>query len=98
MKFMITWDIAEDKWLPILKMWSSMTPQQRADGGPGVQDPRPLARHGGPQGRSNSRSDRPRRGYAGQWNPHMGLAIAPVMDDEELAVVGKQIVEANGVQ
>ena len=34
--------------------------------------------------------------YAGQWNPHMALAIAPVMDDEESAIVGKQIVEANG--
>ena len=37
MKFMGKWTIHQDKWLPILKQWSSMTPQQRADAGPGVK-------------------------------------------------------------
>ncbi len=98
MKFMVTWDIAEDKWLPILKMWSGMTPQQRADGGPGVKilgrwhDM--AARKGVAILEATDLAATMR--YAGQWNPHMALAIAPVMDDEESAIVGKQIVEANG--
>jgi hypothetical protein len=29
MKFMGKWTIDQDKWLPVLKQWSSMTPQQR---------------------------------------------------------------------
>ena len=33
---MATWSIQDDKWLAILKLWASMTPQQRADGGSGV--------------------------------------------------------------
>src|SRR5215510_6143224 len=37
MKFMVTWSIREDKWLSILKLWSEMTPQQRADGSAGVK-------------------------------------------------------------
>ncbi len=27
MKFMINWSIDEDKWLPVLKKWVSMSPQ-----------------------------------------------------------------------
>ena len=37
MKFMGKWTIQQDKWLPILKQWASMTPEQRADAGPGVK-------------------------------------------------------------
>ena len=37
MKFMVRWSIREDRWLSILKLWSEMTPQQRADGGSGVK-------------------------------------------------------------
>ena len=37
MKFMVKWSIRENNWLPILNLWSEMTPQQRADGGAGVK-------------------------------------------------------------
>lgn len=32
----VPWSIQDDKWLAILKLWASMTAQQRADGGAGV--------------------------------------------------------------
>ena len=37
MKFMINWNIPEDKWLPVLKKWISMSPQERANTGDGVK-------------------------------------------------------------
>src|SRR5262249_39283575 len=37
MKFRTSWRIEQDKWLPILKKWPSLTPEQRADLGPGVK-------------------------------------------------------------
>ena len=37
MKFRVTWSIHTDKWLPLLKKWVSMFPQQRADAGDGVK-------------------------------------------------------------
>ena len=35
-KFMVSWSIDQDKWLPILDKWASMTPEERADAGEGV--------------------------------------------------------------
>ena len=37
MKFRANWRIEQDKWLPILKSWVSLTAEQRADVGPGVK-------------------------------------------------------------
>jgi hypothetical protein len=98
MKFMVIWSVKQDKWLPVMKKWSGMTPQDRANAGPGVKI----------VGRWHDLAER--RGvaifeatdlaalnrYAGQWNPFMDLDISPVLDDEESAAVGKQIVAANG--
>ncbi len=33
MKFMVNWSIDQDKWIPILKLWDSLTPEQRSDAG-----------------------------------------------------------------
>jgi hypothetical protein len=93
MKFMATWSIEQDKWLPILKKWSSMTPKERADAGAGVKI----------IGRWHEMAGR--RGvivveatdiaavyrYTGQWNPFMDIDIAPVVDDEESAAIAKTI-------
>lgn len=97
MKFMARWSIREDKWLPILKLWSQMTPQQRADGGEGVKI---LGRWHDLASRSGvvileATDLAAALRYAGQWNPHMDLDLVPVMDDEESAAVAKQIVAAN---
>jgi hypothetical protein len=97
MKFMAKWSIQQDKWLPILKKWSSMTPQERANAGDGVKiigrwhDV--AARTGVLIMESNSLAAVQR--YAGQWNPYMDIELAPVLDDEESAAVGKQIVADN---
>src|SRR5712691_11052177 len=37
MKFRINWSITEDKWLPVLKKWIEMSPQERANTGDGVK-------------------------------------------------------------
>jgi hypothetical protein len=37
MKFLAKWKIEQDKWLPILNKWISMTPQERANAGDGVK-------------------------------------------------------------
>jgi len=94
---MAKWSIREDKWLPILKLWSEMTPQQRADGGAGVKI---LGSWHDMAGRSGvaileATDLAAALRYAGQWNPHMDMDIVPVVDDEESATVAKQVVAAN---
>ena len=37
MKFMVSWSIDQENWLPILKKWAGMTPEERADAGEGVK-------------------------------------------------------------
>lgn len=97
MKFMAKWQIQEDKWLPILKLWSGMTPQQRADGGSGVKL---LGRWHDMASRSGvvileADDLAAALRYAGQWNPHMDMVLVPVVDDEESAAIAKQVVAAS---
>ena len=33
--------------------------------------------------------------YTGQWNPYMDIELVTVLDDEETAAVGRQIVADN---
>ena len=97
MKFMVRWSIREDKWLSILKLWSEMTPQQRADGGAGVKILgrwHDLAARGGVAILEATDLAAALR-YAGQWNPHMDMVLVPVVDDEESAVIAKQVVAAS---
>ena len=37
MKFMVNWSIGEENWLSLLEVFSSMTPEQRADVGEDVK-------------------------------------------------------------
>jgi hypothetical protein len=97
MKFLGKWKIEQDKWLPILNKWISMTPQERANAGDGVKiigrwhDI--AARTGVIVVESNDISAVAR--YIGQWNPYMEVELSPVVDDEESAAVGRQIVADN---
>jgi hypothetical protein len=94
MKFMVIWSIEQDKWLPVLKKWSSMTPQERANMGSGVKMIgrwHDLARRKG-VGVWEATDLAALHRYLGQWNPFMDVDIAPVLDDEESAAVGKTIV------
>jgi len=97
MKFMARWQIREEKWVPILKLWSCLTPQQRADGGTGVKI---LGRWHDMAARSGvvvleAADLAAALRYAGQWNPHMDIDLVPVVDDEESAGIAKQIVAAS---
>ena len=37
MKFLVTWKIPTDKWHQVLKTFTSMSPKERVDAGPGVK-------------------------------------------------------------
>jgi hypothetical protein len=94
MKFMVRWSIEQDRWLAILSKWGAMTPRDRANVGKGVKmigrwhDM--AARTGMAIFEANDLAAVHR--YLGQWNPFLDLHIAPVLDDEESAVVAKSIV------
>lgn len=95
MKYLVKWKIDQDKWIPILKTWTSMTAKQRADVGTGVRmigrwhDV--AAREGVLVLESNDLAAVQR--YVGKWNPYMDIAVAPVLDDEESVPVCMGIIE-----
>jgi len=98
MKFMGKWTIDQDKWLPVLKQWSSMTPQQRADAGPGVKILGRWHDFASRTGVIIMESDDivAVQRYLGRWNPHMDIELVPVLDDEESAAGAKQTLADNG--
>jgi hypothetical protein len=97
MKFMINWSIDEDKWLPVLKKWTSMSPQERANTGEGVKMIGRWIDMAGRTGvlivESNDLAAVHR--YVGLWNPYMDIDLTPVVDDEESAAIGRQIIADN---
>jgi hypothetical protein len=97
MKFMATWSIPQDKFLPILKRWISMSPQDQANAGEGVKIIGRWHDVGGRSGvaifESNDIAAVAR--YLGRWNPHMDISISPVLDDAEVTVVSRHIVADN---
>jgi hypothetical protein len=94
MKFMVSWSIDQDKWFPVLQQWDSMTPEQRADAGEGVtiigRWHEMTSRTGVAIVESSDASAVHR--YLCQWNPHMDMDIAPVLDDEECSAAVKTIL------
>ena len=94
MKFLCTWNISQDKWIPVLKMFTSMSPKERADAGEGVKivgrwhDV--AARTGVVIFEADDLMAVQR--YALRWNPYMQITIAPVVDDEEAASVYRHLV------
>lgn len=94
---MANYSFAQEKWLPVLKKWTSMSPQERADAGDGVKI---LGRWHDLAGRKGvaifeAENLAPVQRYIGQWNPHMEIDLAAVVDDEELAAIGRQIIADN---
>lgn len=99
MKFMVSWNIDQDKWLPILKKWASMTPEERADAGEGVKIIgrwHDTASRGGVAIFEATDLMALHR-YLGQWNPSMDMEVAPVLDDEETATLGQALIDDHGV-
>jgi len=97
MKFVGTYAVSEDKWLPVLKKWVSMSPKERTEAGEGVEiigrwhDM--AARTGVVVFQSDNLAAVQR--YAGLWNPYMEIRLVPVVDDEESAAVARQILADN---
>lgn len=95
MKYLVKWKIAQEKWIPVLKTWTSMTPNQRADVGASVRmigrwhDV--AARQGVLILESNDLASVQK--YVGKWNPHMDIEVTPVFDDEESVPVCLSIIE-----
>ena len=92
---MVSWSIDQDKWIPILEKWNSMTPQQHADAGEGVTI---LGRWHEMAGRTGvailEASDAIAvHRYLNQWNPHMDMDVAPVLDDEECTKAVEAILQ-----
>ena len=97
MKFRINWSIPQDKWLPVLKTWIAMSPQERANTGDGVKF---IGRWHDMSSRTGvliveSNDIAAVQRYVGKWNPHMEVDIAPVVDDEESAAIARQVVADN---
>jgi hypothetical protein len=99
MKFMVTWQIDQDKWFDVLGVWSSMTPEQRVDAG---DDAKIIGRWHNMAARSGvaiveaSNASALFR-YLGQWNPHMDMEVSPVLDDEESVALSKATLGDHGV-
>ena len=94
MKFMVSWRLHDDKRTAVLEAWSSLTPEQRADVGEGVKKIgrwHDLAAGMGVLIVETTDLIALNR-YLGQWNPVLDLEVVPVLDDEESAAAGKQIL------
>ena len=95
MKFRVNWRIEQDKWLPIMKKWASLTPQQRADVGQGVKLIGRWHDTGGRTGVAlfELTDVLALNRYLARWNPFMDLDVAPVVDDEEAAALARLTLE-----
>jgi hypothetical protein len=99
MKYMVSWSIDQDNWLPILKKWAKMTAKERADVGRGVKM---IGRWHDTASRSGvaimqAKDIRDLYRYIGQWNPFMEIDVSPVLDDAESARLAKETVRFHGV-
>ena len=95
MKFMVTWSIDQDEWIPVLEKWASLTPEQQMDAGEGVKI---LGRWHELTSRTGvailEASDAAAvHRYLCQWNPHMDMDVAPVLDDEECTGAVRAILQ-----
>ena len=93
MKFMITYSYPADKFLPVLKAWGALTPQERANAGDGVKKighwHDGIGRRAFAVVETDDLAAVTR--WVGGWN-HLGDAtITPVVDNEESGEVAQQI-------
>ena len=94
MKFMVSWSINYEQWLPILEKFAGMTPEQRADVGDGVKM---IGRWHDTASRTGvaimeTTDLTALHRYLNQWNPFLDLDVAPVLDDEETAALAKGVL------
>ncbi len=93
MKFMVHWSIDQDKWMPILELWGSLSAEERADAGEGATILGRWHDTGGRTGVAIIEADdlSALHLYLSQWNPHMDMDITPVLDDEESAALARAV-------
>ena len=94
MKFMVNWSIGEENWLSLLEVFSSMTPEQRADVG---EDVKMIGRWHEPTSKTGvaimeTTNLAALNRYLNMWNPFIEVEVAPVLDDEETAALSKEIL------
>jgi hypothetical protein len=94
MKFMVNWSIGEENWLSVLEVFSSMTPEQRADVG---EDVKMIGRWHEPTSKTGvaimeTTNLAALNRYLNMWNPFMEVEVVPVLDDEETAALSKEIL------
>lgn len=97
MKFLVTWSVDQSKWIPVLEKWASMTPEQQMDAGPGVKI---LGRWHELTSRTGvaiveSSDAAAVHKYLNQWNPHMDMDVAPVLDDADCTAAVKAILASH---
>jgi hypothetical protein len=97
MKFRCDWAIPHDTWLPVLKKFTSMSPQEQVNAGEGVKI---LGRWHDVASRTGVvifEADDPAavQRYLGLWNPYMEIDLTPVLDDGEATAVYRQIIADN---
>jgi hypothetical protein len=97
MKFMATWNIPQDKLLPVLKTWIAMSPQEQSNAGEGVAIIGRWFDAAARKGVLIFESDDlvAVQRYIGKWNQHMDNDLVPVLDDAEATVLARQIVADN---
>ena len=94
MKFKVEWSMGCEAYLDILNVFSSMTPEQRADTGDSVKLIGRWHETASKTGVAIMETtdlaalDR----YLNQWNPLMKVEVAPVLDDEETAALAKGVL------
>ena len=94
MKFMVSWSVNHEQWLPILEKFVGMTPEQRADVG---DDVKMIGRWHDTNSRTGvaimeTTDLAALNRYLGQWNAFIDLNVAPVLDDEETAALAKDVL------
>ena len=94
MKFKVEWSMGCEGYLDILNVFSSMTPEQRADVGDGVTM---IGRWHDMNSRSGvaimeTTDLTALNRYLNRWNPFMELEVVPVLDDEETAALAKDVL------
>ena len=94
MKFKVEWSMGCEAYLDILNVFSSMSPEQRADVGDGVTM---IGRWHDTNSRTGvaimeTTDVTALNRYLGHWTPFLDLNVAPVLEDEETATLFKGIL------
>jgi Protein of unknown function (DUF3303) len=98
MKFMITYSYTAENFLPVVKAWGSLSPQERASVGDGAKKVGHWHDVVGRRAFLVVESDNLAAvaRWVGGWNNLGDASITPVLDDEESGAVAKQVAAEHG--